>query len=285
MRASCVPQRRCEICDGLYAATRKKRNSKRFSLTSRLKQNRGSKTIIGVVRNFMNRGLALPPAPQLFSLFRQLPERSKDNVVRTATNPESMAPAVARELKALDADIPLGEIRSMETHMSSQTADTRFATLLLGLFCRAGDSSRGDWGLRRRRLSGRATDSGVRSAARSRRRLDGHTVARVAIRALHWSGWGGTRSCRCDGGAPVFGGLPLWSLAVRVNKRCGWHLSEFNCAFMSGSCSKASHSHETLYFDRNHRRLRTHRGLCAEHCETGSQECRKRDEERHQGCR
>src|ERR1700730_12780077 len=31
-------------------------------------------TIVGVVRNFMNRGMALPPGPQIFTLFRQLPE-------------------------------------------------------------------------------------------------------------------------------------------------------------------------------------------------------------------
>jgi len=99
-------------------------------------------TIIGVVRNFMNRGMALPPAPQIFTLFRQLPGLNfgfKDIVVRTAAaNPESIVPAVARELKSLDADIPLGEIRSMATHMSSQTADTRLTTMLLALFAGLG---------------------------------------------------------------------------------------------------------------------------------------------------
>ncbi len=98
-------------------------------------------TIVGVVRNFMNRGMALPPGPQLFSLFRQLRELNfgfKDIVVRTAANPESIVPAVARELKSLDAEIPLGEIRSMEAHIASQTADTRFTTVLLGLFAGLG---------------------------------------------------------------------------------------------------------------------------------------------------
>ena len=98
-------------------------------------------TIIGVVRNFMNRGMALPPGPQILTLFRQLPGLNfgfKDIVVRTAANPENIAPAVARELKSLDAGIPLGEIRSMETHMSSQSADTRFTTVLLGLFAGLG---------------------------------------------------------------------------------------------------------------------------------------------------
>ncbi|HEY3937571.1 MAG TPA: FtsX-like permease family protein [Bryobacteraceae bacterium] len=47
-------------------------------------------------------------------------------------------PAVARELKSLDADVPLGEIRSMETHMSNHTADTRLITVLLALFAGLG---------------------------------------------------------------------------------------------------------------------------------------------------
>ena len=98
-------------------------------------------TIIGVVKNYMNRGLALPPGPQLFALFRQLPGQNfgfKDIVVRTATNPEAVAPAIARALRELDPDIALGEVRSMEAHLSAQTADTRSTTLLLGLFAGLG---------------------------------------------------------------------------------------------------------------------------------------------------
>ena len=98
-------------------------------------------TIVGVVKNFMNTGMALPPAPQIITLFRQQPAFNygfKDLVVRTATNPESIAPSIARELHAIDPDMPLGEIRTMDTHMSSQTADRRFTTVLLGLFAALG---------------------------------------------------------------------------------------------------------------------------------------------------
>jgi putative ABC transport system permease protein len=104
----------------------------------------GSRTeisIVGVIRNFMNDGMARPPAPQLFMLFRQLPGLNfgfKDIVVRTVANPENMAPSVARVLKSLDADIPLGEIQSMDAHLSSETADRRFTTVLLGFFAGLG---------------------------------------------------------------------------------------------------------------------------------------------------
>jgi len=94
-------------------------------------------TVVGVVRNFVNEGMTLPPAPHIFTLYRQFPGLNfgfKDIVVRTETSPESIAPAVAQVLKSLDADIPLGEVQSMEAHISSQSSDTRFTTMLLGLF-------------------------------------------------------------------------------------------------------------------------------------------------------
>jgi putative ABC transport system permease protein len=97
--------------------------------------------IVGVVRNFMDDGMAAPQAPLLLALFGQVPGNNfgfKDIIVRTSTTPESVVPAIARELRSLDADIPLGEIQTMDAHMSRQTADTRFITVLLGLFAALG---------------------------------------------------------------------------------------------------------------------------------------------------
>jgi putative ABC transport system permease protein len=89
----------------------------------------------------MNNGVADPPSPQIFTLFRQFPGVNfgfKDIIVRTKGDPESFAPAIARVLHSLDTDIPLGEVRSMNQHMASQTADKQFTTALLGLFAGLG---------------------------------------------------------------------------------------------------------------------------------------------------
>ena len=54
-------------------------------------------TIVGVMANIMNRGLALPPAPQLTALFRQTPDLNygfKNLIVRTALDPLRLAPSI-----------------------------------------------------------------------------------------------------------------------------------------------------------------------------------------------
>jgi ABC-type antimicrobial peptide transport system permease subunit len=92
---------------------------------------------VGVLANFMNERPPIPPSPQILLLYRQQPDVNfgfKNVVVRTSVQPETIASAVSRELHALDPEIPLGEISTMERHLADQTADSRFTTLLLGLF-------------------------------------------------------------------------------------------------------------------------------------------------------
>jgi putative ABC transport system permease protein len=101
------------------------------------KRGSGAVRIVGVLANFMNERRPIPPSPQILLLYRQQPDVNfgfKDVVVRTSVQPETIASAVSRELHALDPEIPLGEISTMERHLADQTADSRFTTVLLGLF-------------------------------------------------------------------------------------------------------------------------------------------------------
>jgi putative ABC transport system permease protein len=94
-------------------------------------------TIIGVMGNSLNRGLSLPPEPQLTALFRQTPDLNygfKNLIVRTLLDPLQLAAPIRRALHSLDANLPFAEVFSMEQIIELQTADRRYTTGLLALF-------------------------------------------------------------------------------------------------------------------------------------------------------
>jgi len=94
-------------------------------------------TIVGVVGDTLNRGLALPPEPQLTALFRQTPNFNfgfKNLIVRTALDPLQLAESVRGQLHALDANVPFAEVYSMDQIMQQHTADRRYTSSLLALF-------------------------------------------------------------------------------------------------------------------------------------------------------
>jgi putative ABC transport system permease protein len=97
--------------------------------------------IIGVIGDTRNQGLRQPAAPQLIALYRQLPAVNfgfKDIVVRTAQEPLSVTSAIRDQLHGLDPDIPFAEVTTIEDIVARQTSDTRFTTVLLGLFAALG---------------------------------------------------------------------------------------------------------------------------------------------------
>jgi predicted permease len=98
-------------------------------------------TIIGVVGDTKNRGLALDPDPDIIGLYQQNPEQNygyKSLVVRTAIEPWQIAGSLRRELHALDPELPFAEVRTMDEILTQQTADGRFSTSLLTIFAGLG---------------------------------------------------------------------------------------------------------------------------------------------------
>ncbi len=94
-------------------------------------------TIIGVIGNSMNRGLALSPLPHINTLFRQTPDLNagfKYLIVRTSLDPMQLASPIRRQLRSLDSDLPFAEVATMDQIMEAQTADRRYTTGLLALF-------------------------------------------------------------------------------------------------------------------------------------------------------
>jgi len=98
-------------------------------------------TIIGVIGDIRNAGLTSPPEPQILVLYSQHPLVNygfKDIVVRTTSNPQTLVPEISRQLRALDADMPFAQVRTMDEVVESETGNQRFTTVLLALFAAAG---------------------------------------------------------------------------------------------------------------------------------------------------
>lgn len=98
-------------------------------------------TIIGVMNDFKNSGLADSPQPQIIGLYLQQPIVNygfKDIVVRTASAPRLLVPEIADQLHALDSDMPLAEVQTFDQIVQDQVGDKRFTTILLSSFAIAG---------------------------------------------------------------------------------------------------------------------------------------------------
>jgi predicted lysophospholipase L1 biosynthesis ABC-type transport system permease subunit len=98
-------------------------------------------TIVGIVGDIRNAGLASPPEPQILVLYSQHPLVNygfKDIVVRTGSNPHTLVPQISRQLHALDADMPFAQVRTMDEVIESETGSQRFTTALLAVFAAAG---------------------------------------------------------------------------------------------------------------------------------------------------
>jgi len=90
--------------------------------------------IVGVVRDVKP---FLPDAqvtPQIYWPFAQAPRWGVQFIVRTATDPVSLMPAVRAKLAQIDPDMDLGAMRTMEMHVDRQLVNPRFNMTLVVMF-------------------------------------------------------------------------------------------------------------------------------------------------------
>jgi putative ABC transport system permease protein len=90
--------------------------------------------VVGVVGDVKAEGLAAPSIPESYVPYAQLPFAPMSVVVRTVIDPETMVPTLRREVQSLDKDLPLLHVKTLDEYVDDSIADTRFETILLGLF-------------------------------------------------------------------------------------------------------------------------------------------------------
>jgi putative ABC transport system permease protein len=94
-------------------------------------------TIVGVVGDVKQMGIDVPARAELYRPYTQQPDpwgAPQDFAIRTAGNPLTLAPAVRREIWAVDRDQPIADLGLMSMRVDEELMGRRVQMTLLSVF-------------------------------------------------------------------------------------------------------------------------------------------------------
>ena len=91
-------------------------------------------TVVGVVNDTKQDGLDEFVRPEVYTSYLQQPRLAFSIALRTGGDPAALAPLLRTTLRALDPDVPLSGVATMEQLTAESVATRRFNTLLLAIF-------------------------------------------------------------------------------------------------------------------------------------------------------
>ena len=129
-------------------------------------------TIIGVVGDVRHYGLARDPAPEVYLSHLQEPSGTLTIVARTAGDQLSVAGAIREQIRAVDRDLPVSHMRTIEDVLSTSLGRPRFDAWLLGTFGGVAVmlAMLGTYGVTSYAVGQRAREIGIRTALGATRR-------------------------------------------------------------------------------------------------------------------
>jgi predicted permease len=94
-------------------------------------------TVVGVVGNVRHLGLDAAPQPEVYLHLMTSPPTGPIWAIRTASDPKGLIPAIRSQVRAMDPDLPVSGVATMEDLITRSVAERRFLMLLLGVFAAA----------------------------------------------------------------------------------------------------------------------------------------------------
>ena len=92
------------------------------------------RTVVGVVGDVTAEGLGAAAIAESYVPYAQMPFAPMSVMVRTQGDPQDLLLPLTKTVQSIDKDLPLLHVKTLDQYVSESIADTRFESVLLGIF-------------------------------------------------------------------------------------------------------------------------------------------------------